>query len=260
MENKDIKTVKNIFIATFIIVVAIFILHPKNIYAVASEVQPWCAVPLKEYNNPGGAVSSAIGSGAPQLGINTSSSSCNSSLYTNNGYCPLSKNLISVYSQVGSAMNMPPAYLAAEKQQESGVNCFFDSNSQGGTSITNIENIIISDPSPHYNSFGPFSFKPSTWHEYASQVAAIMQTQFPGIYQNIGINQDDFLESMIGASLLLKGDSPVSITSVSSWTTYAMEIASAKYNAGSNYQLPVVQKYVRNVQRIYNSLSKECNF
>ncbi len=268
MEKQNYNAVRNVFIFTFIVVIAIFFLHPKNLYATGVETPTWCSgQTLTLYSNPLGNTNLSNYSGGgivpPQVGINTSSSSCNTSLFTNVtsvGFCPLSKNLKSIYYQVGTLMNIPPAYLAAEKQQESDVNCYFDQNSQGGSSITDIEEILYSDPSAHYRSFGPFQFLPSTWAEYANQVVSIMQKNYPNVYQNIGINQDNFLESMIGAAVYLTNDSPVAITSESSWTTQAMLIASARYNAGGNYTIPRAQAYALSVNAIYNSLSKECVF
>ncbi len=262
MENKDIKTVKNIFIATFIIVVAIFILHPKNIYAVTSEVQPWCAVPLTEYNNPGGSVYASAGTIPP--GTLTPSAACNSSLFTpglNGGYCHLSTNLLSVYSTVGTLMNIPPAYLAAEKRQESGPNCLFNGTIAHG-SISNIESIYYPDTNP--TSPGPYQFEPSTWAGYVSGVSTILSSNFPNIY-SLGINQSIFLDSMIGASIYL--DSSVGVTNIKQWTEAKLLNASTKYNGGGGIYYedpngggPQATAYANSVYAYYLAYLQTCNF
>ena len=109
MENKDYKYIKNIFTFTFIIVLAIFILHPKNLYATGVELQPWCTNTISEYNNPSGIILSG-----------SSSSTITSPIPVSTGYCPepwtTSQPLISISGNISlnnSDFNLMESYLSS---------------------------------------------------------------------------------------------------------------------------------------------------
>ncbi len=249
----DRKKIKLIFSLTFVVVSLIFIF--KLDFKVHSQIEqnPYCSQP--------GTVG-AVFPGTSPIPKNTAPDpSCNPKLFTNHGYCHLSSNLISVYDTVGQMLVVPPAYLAAEKRQESGPNCIFNETQSGQTNVQSLELIYYPDTNPQ--SPGPFQFLPSTWQGFIAQVTDVINGHFP-FAKKYETNQSVFLPSMIGASIYLRGlateaNGGTPINSLSQWTTTLMLDASAGYNSGTpNYGND--PGYADSVHNFYEYYLSVCNF
>ena len=265
--NKNILKKKNLLVLISIGISITFIIFAVKV-SFAKEIPPWLrGYPLNLYvsigNNSGNF--DIAGNG----GTGTPPSSCNKALFTNGGYCHLSKGLLALYGKVGSLMKIPPAFLAAEKRQETGANCLFNETNSGNTSTKAISLMSIIDHSAHYRSTGPYQFEPATWSGYAAQTWNIITQNFPYAI-SAGESQNILLDSMIGASLHFaqndSGGSPPhptvgGISSFNTWSELQLLNASVHFNAGGgapNY--PYDSGYANSVYALYLAYQSVCKF
>ncbi|MHB8362072.1 MAG: hypothetical protein ACYDBX_00420 [Patescibacteria group bacterium] len=250
-----------IFVDLIIIGIATVYVHAQS-----NEIPPWVeGYTLNLYGSTGSGFTGPGGNG----GTGTPPSSCNKALFTNGGYCHMSTGLLALYGEVGSLMNIPPAFLAAEKRQESGANCLFNETKSGNTSTNAISLMSIVDPSAHHNSTGPYQFEPATWSGYSAQTWSIITKNF-SYAVSAGESQNILLDSMIGASLHFaqndSGGSPPhptvgGISSSSTWTELQLLNAAVHFNAGggsSNY--PYDSGYANSVYALYLAYKSVCTF
>ncbi|MCL4393034.1 hypothetical protein M1145_02745 [Patescibacteria group bacterium] len=270
--NKNILKKKNLLVLIAIGISTTFIIFSVKV-SFAKEVPPWLrGYPLNLY------VQSIVnGSGSGGVGVITGNggtgappSSCNKALFTNGGNCHLSKGLLTLYGKVGSLMKIPPAFLAAEKHQESGANCLFNETNSGNTTANAISLMSIIDHSLNYHSTGPYQFEPATWSGYATQTWSIIKQNFPYAI-SAGESQNILLDSMIGASLYFaqndSGGSPPhptvgGISSSNTWTNLQLLNAAVHFNAGGgspNY--PYDSGYAKSgVYHLYLAYQSVCKF